>query len=309
MRVLILGAGGVGGYVGGRLMESGADVAFMARGDRHVQLAAEGLRVESPLGGMNVPVETILPGCGGFAPDVVVLACKAPAIEAAIEAIGPALLPSTRILPMLNGVAHLETLRKSLPDNPLLAGLVHGALTLREEGTIAHLTPFLRIRIGSLADPSDPLALALVEHLERARVEVTGSTDIRRDLWDKFVFLCTLAGITCLMRARIGAILEADDGEALILELLDECVAVARSEGYPPDEAVLSAYRGPLMERGSTFTSSMLRDIEAGRGTEGDHVLGDMLRRARRHNIRTPLLRTATAHLQCFDRGLRRGMS
>lgn len=309
MRVLILGAGGVGGYLGGRLIEGGADVAFMTRGDRHVQLAAEGLKVESPLGGMNLQVKTILPGCSEFAPDVVVLACKAPAIEAAIEAIRPALRPSTRILPVLNGVVHLETLRKHLPDSPLLAGIVHGALTLREGGTVAHLTPFLRVRIGSLADTPDPLALELVECLEKTGVEATASTDILRDLWDKFVFLCTLAGITCLMRASIGAILDADDGEVLILELLDECVAVARSEGYPPDEAALAAYRVPLRERGSTFTASMLRDIEARRGTEGDHVLGDMLRRARRHNIRTPLLRTATAHLQCFDRGLGRGMS
>jgi 2-dehydropantoate 2-reductase len=281
----------------------------MARGDRCAQLAAEGLKVDSPLGAMTVSVKSVLPGCANIAPDVAILACKAPAFEAAIEAIAPALTPSTRIVPLLNGVAHLDMLRKLLPERPLLAGLVHGALTLRDEGTIAHLTPFFRVRIGSLVDSSDSVALALVECLERAKVEASVSTDIRRDLWDKFVFLCTLAGITCLMRASIGAILEADDGEALILQLLDECVAVARSEGYPTDEAALSAYRAPLLERGSTFTASMLRDIQARRGTESDHILGDMLRRARRHGIRTPLLRAATAHVQCFDRSLGRGTS
>lgn len=304
MRVLILGAGGVGGYVGGKLVAAGADVVFLVRGARLVQLAETGLVIESPLGDLSVPVTAVDRAPAGPPPDVVVLACKAPALGGALEVVATAVGPETRVLPFLNGVAHLETLRTRFPQSPLLGGIAHGALTLTDRGVIRHLTPFFSAIVGPVSAPSDGVAEEVVALLGAAGAAARLSPDIRRDMWSKFVFLATLAGITCLMRASVGTILATDDGEALILQLLDECLAVGRCAGFAPDAEAMAGYRRVLTERGSGFTSSMLRDVISARPTEADHILGDMLRRAREAGLATPLLAIAYAHLQCFEAGV-----
>lgn len=301
MRVLILGAGAVGGYIGARLLTAGAHVFFLARGQRLEALAYNGLVVRSPLGDFSGQVEAARAPPSGFAPDVVVLACKAPALDAAVEAIAPHITERTRVLPILNGVAHLDTLHQRLPHASILGGLTHGALTLRDDGTIDHLTPFFAMICGAVPSQSDAVAASLVELLAKAGVDAHVSDKIRQDMWNKYVFLTTLAGATCLMRASIGTIMEADDGEDFVLGLLAENLAVARAEGFAPDEASMASYKRSLTERGSTFTSSMLRDVLSGRRTEADHILGDMLRRARQHGLDTPRLRLANAHLQCHE--------
>lgn len=301
MKVLIVGAGAVGGYVGARLLSAGVDVTFVVREPRHVQLAADGLVVESPLGNFSGSVSAVRAPPEGYSPDLAIIACKAPALDGALDVVASAVGPATRILPFLNGVAHLDVLRRRFPGLPVLGGLVHGALTLRGDGVIAHLTPFFSTIVGADTGGSDAVAEAFVTRLSDAHVDARLSSDIHQDMWNKFVFLATFAGTTCLMRASIGAIMTADSGEEIVLQLLDECLAVSRAEGFAPDEASMASYRRVLTEAGSTFTSSMLRDILGGHRTEGDHILGDMLRRARHHGIETPLLKIATAHLQCFE--------
>ena len=124
------------------------------------------------------------------------------------------------------------------------------------------------------------------------------------DMWEKFVMISSLAGMNCLMRGSVGDIMAADDGESLMLELLAECEAVAAASGYPPRPSQREQCRAMLTERGSNFSASMLRDLEAGLRTEGEQILGDMLRRARAIGIPAPLLRIAVCHLQVHERRL-----
>lgn len=304
MKVLIVGAGGVGGYVGARLLAAGVDVTFVVREARQAQLAADGLVVESPLGAFSGAVAAVRAPPPGLSPDLVIVACKAPALEGALDVVAAGLGPQTRILPFLNGMAHLDALRRRFPGVPVLGGLVHGALTLREDGVVAHLTPFVSTIVGAETGGSDAVAEDFVARLSGAGVDARLSADIHQDMWNKFVFLATFAGITCLMRASIGTIVSSDDGEDIVLRLLDECLSVSRAEGFAPDEASMASYRRVLTEAGSTFTSSMLRDIRSGRRTEADHILGDMLARARRQGLDTPILKIARAHLQCFEETL-----
>jgi 2-dehydropantoate 2-reductase len=301
MQILILGAGAVGGYIGSKLLAAGADVVVLARGRRLESLSEQGLVVDSPLGNVSVPVRATSVVPSTYAPNVVVIACKSPALDSALEAIAPAVGPATRILSFLNGVAHLETMDRRFPDAVLLGGVAHGALTLRDNGVIAHLTPFFSTIVGTVSGQSDPVAQDFVGLLSQANVDAVLSPHIQQDLWNKFVFLTTLAGATCLMRARIGTIMACADGRSLILQLLDECLAVARAEGVSPDKASMAAYRRTLTEPGSSLTSSMFRDVQGGRHTEADHILGDMLRRANRNGLDAPLLKIANVHLQCFE--------
>jgi 2-dehydropantoate 2-reductase len=301
MRVLILGGGAVGSYIGARLMSVGADVFFIVRGARLEDLSAKGLVVRSPLGDFTGAVNAGSAPPQGFLPDVAIVACKAPALDGALQAIAPYVGPETRLLPLLNGLSHLEELRQRLPEKPVLGGLVHGALTLRGDGVVEHLSPFLSLVCGPTMSSADPIADSFVDLLQRAGVDARVSGNIQQDMWNKFVFLTTLAGATCLMRASIGDIVATRDGEGVVTGLLAECLAVAEAEGFAPDETSMSAYRRTLTERGSSLTSSMLRDVLSKRRTEADHILGDMLRRARRFGIETPVLKIAHVHLQCYE--------
>ena len=305
MRVVILGAGGVGGYLGARLITGGADVTFLTRDARAATLKAAGLVVKSPLGDFAAPVKVIPAGTAlANPPDAVVLACKEPALAEAFDAVAPLLGAQTRLLPLLNGVRHLDMLEARFPDTTLLGGIIHGATDLRPDGVIAHLSSFMTVITGPVATPSDPVADEFVARLKAAGVDAYATHEIRQDMWNKFVFLAAFAGITCLMRASIGTILQTDAGRARILHLLEETRAVAVAEGHAPPESLMEEYRALLTEEGSTLTSSMLRDIESGRRTEGAHILGDMLARARKHELPAPVLAIAAAHVQAYERRL-----
>lgn len=304
MRTLVVGAGAVGGYIGSKLIASGSDVFFIARGDRLEQLSERGLVVRSPLGDSTTPVNASEHPPSGFAPQMIVLAIKAPALDGAMSAVEAFVGQQTRILPVLNGVRHLETLKHAFPGNPILGGIAHGALTLTPDGTIDHLSPFFSLIVGSTSGGPDAVAQTLVETLTAARMDARLSADIHQDLWSKFVFLTTLAGLTCLMRASIGTIMATEDGPRLTRQLFDECLAVARKEGRALDAESKSAYLSLLTQSGSSLTASMLRDVERGRRTESDHILGDMLRRAKSHGLDAPILGICATHLACYEANL-----
>lgn len=305
MRVVILGAGGVGGYLGARLIAAGADVTFLVREARAAQLISAGMDVRSPLGDFTSPVKAVT-AAGQFegAPDVVLLCCKETALAAALEDVKPLIGPETRLLPFLNGVRHLDILATRFPATPLLSGIAHGAVDLRPDGVIQHLSPFMTVIIGPVGSETNPIVSRLVDLLKASGVDASASRDIRQDMWNKFAFLAAFAGVTCLMRGNIGTILKTDQGRERILLLLDETGWVAQAEGFATPANLMDEYRTLLTKDGSPLTSSMLRDIEAGRRTEGAHILGDMLARARRHGIPTPLLALASAHVEAHERRL-----
>lgn len=304
MHILILGAGGVGGYFGGRLVESGADVSFLVRPARARQLAEHGLVIESPLGNCNPQVTTVTSVEGLRPPDVIVVACKAYGLDAALDAISGCVAPGTVILPLLNGVAHLEIIERRFPEATVWGGLAHIAVTLGADGEVKHLNNLHTLMFGpkpGQAQAQATRAEALDAILAASSVDGQLRPQIEHDLWAKFVFLSTLAASTCLMRASIGAILETPAGERLILQLLDEAVRIAAAQGFAVEAEQLAFYRGLLTERGSPFTASMLRDLELGRPTEAEHILGDMVARADKHGLAAPGLEIALTHLRVYE--------
>ena len=305
MRLLILGAGATGGYFGGRLAEAGRDVTFLVRPGRAEQLARDGLVVTSPLGDIRRPVRTVTGDALKPDYDAVILACKAYDLDDAIAAIAPAVGPETRIVPLLNGMRHLDRLDAAFGSGRVLGGLCAIAATLAADGAVKHLNKFHLLTFGDRTGERTPFCEALEKDLTGAGFDARFSTIILQEMWEKWVMLATLAAMTCLMRAGVGAILEAADGEALILEALDECTRVAAAAGYRPRDKHLERSRAMLTERGSGFAASMLRDIEAGGRIEADHVIGDLLARARALGVAAPLLRVALCHLQTYEAGRR----
>lgn len=300
MRVLVVGAGAVGSYFGGRLLEIGRDVTFLVRPKRQAQLAATGLVIQSPLGNLTVPAPpTVLASdLGTRGPfDLVLLSCKAYDLEDAIASFAPGIGPSTAILPLLNGMRHLDVLDQLFGRDHVLGGQCQIGATLDESGRMIHLNTVHLLSFGDRAGRSTPRVEAIAETMTGANFDARASEAILREMWEKWLFLASLAGATCLLRGTVGDIVEAGAGW-IPLQLLEECRAIAERAGIQPEPAFLDRIRSVLTAPGSPFTASMLRDIERGARTEADHVFGDLAARA---GEVPPMIRLVCAHLETYE--------
>lgn len=306
MRILTVGAGAVGGYFGGRLLQAGRDVTFLVRSGRAAELARDGLVIESPHGGdvtLSKPATVLAENLRGTF-DVVILSCKAYDLEGAIASFAPAVGPDTMILPLLNGMNHLDVLSERFGREHVLGGECRIAATLNDERAVVHLNKVHAISFGELDGGISARVRALSAVLTNAGFDAQPSDMILQEMWEKWVFLAALAGSTCLMRGSVGDILTAPGGDDLMLALLEECRAIAEEEGFPPRASFLSWCRPMLTTPGSTFTASMLRDLESNFRIEADHVVGDLLRR---RNAVDPdlagmsLLEVAYIHLKTYE--------
>ena len=302
MRVLVLGAGGIGGFFGGRIAAAGVDVTFLVRRARAEQLSRDGLIVVSPLGDFRLPVKTALEVNRPF--DLILLACKAFDLRSATASIAPAVGASTVIIPLLNGLRHLSSLDGDFPSAQVLGGLCHIGVTLTPEGRIEHLNKLQHFSLGPRSAQQRLAAEAAHQVVARGGFSPVLSESITQDMWEKFVFLTAYAGITCLMRAPVGVIAGSRFGTSIATELLEECAAVATASGYAPRPNFLADSRETLTDRQSKGTSSMLRDIQRGARTEHDHILGDMLGRASLLSVATPVLRIADTALRAYEQTL-----
>ena len=307
MRILVLGAGGTGGYFGGRLAQAGVDVTFLVRPARAAQLAQDGLVIRSPLGDAAFPVQHVTAdGLAALAAgkpfDLVILSCKAYDLESSIEAIAPAVSSRTTVLPILNGLRHYATLDARFGRDAVLGGLCFISATKAPDGAVLHLAPAAKITFGERdGTGSSARVLAFAAACVRAGIDHLASDAIGQEQWVKYSFLTALAAGTCVMRADVGTIVGTDEGEAIMRGLYAECLAVAEAAGEPVPEKAQGIALGALTQAGSALKASMLRDLEAGQQVEAMQIVGDMRLRAREAGVLAPLLAVAFAHLQAYQ--------
>jgi 2-dehydropantoate 2-reductase len=307
VKILILGAGAVGGYWGARLTQAGVDTTFLLRQKRAEKVRKNGLVVKSPKGDAIVPVKVVTEGNDGGPYDIVVLACKAYDLDSAIESIAPAMGPNSTVVPMLNGHAHFATLDGKFGAARIAGGLARISGMLGPDGEILHTGPS-GVSFGER--DGKPARASLVEldaACKKAGIDGGLNDNINQDLWDKWVMLATIAGMCASMRGTVGDIVATEDGAAIVLETLEESRKVAAAEGYPPSDKVYAGLRSSLTTKGSKAVASILGDMEKGGQAEGKQIVGDMLARARRHGIAAPNLRFAYAHLQAYEARRARG--
>lgn len=301
MKLLVLGAGAIGGYFGGRLAEGGADVTFLVRTARRAQLERDGLRIESALGCVRRPVHTVRAESLGPDYDAVLLTCKAYDLESAIDAIAPGVGPDTAIVPLLNGLAHLERLDQRFGSTRVMGGTCMIDATLAGDGVVHHGGTLQRLVFGERDRSVSPRAQALAAVLKHTAIDWSLSEHIERTMWDKLVFLCALASMTCLFRANVREIVASPGGREAMERALATNVEIARREGHPPSDAGIEFARGRLTDPEGPWSASMQRDLEAGGRVESDHIVGWMLALARKHRIDDTLLSLAYTHLKAFE--------
>ena len=301
MPILVVGAGAIGGYFGGRLLEAGRDVTFLVRQARAEKLAKTGLVIRSQFGDANLPMPKTLTAESLRAPfDLILLSCKAYDLAGAIESFAPAVGPNTAILPLLNGMRHLDMLAARFGDHAVLGGLAVISTTLDGDGRILHLNDFHLLAFGERNGSPSPRIEAIASELSGARFEARLTNSIMQEMWEKWVFIAATAGITCLMRASVGDIVAAGTADQTTA-LLDECCVIAAAQGFKPTAAAVARMRGVLTAPGSSFAASMLRDIERGARIEADHIVGDLLARGGAQQQKYPLLAIANAHLKAYE--------
>ena len=302
MRVLVVGAGAVGGYFGGRLLQAGRDVTFLVRPGRAEQIRKNGFAVRvadqhpAELAARAIVSEQI------EAPyDLVLVSCKAYDLESAMDGFAPAVGPETTILPLLNGLRHLDLLSERFGASRVLGGQCLISATLDERGHAVLLGPAATLTFGELTGASSKRTDAIATTMQDAGFAAQASNTILLEMWEKWVLLATFAGMTCLMRGAVGDIVAAG-ATGLTEALLEECrqIAASRDQMIRPD--VLQRIRGLLTGAGSKATASMLRDVERGTRIEADHVLGDLLHRQSESAVSSPsLLRIAYLHLKTYE--------
>ena len=301
MRTLVIGAGAVGGYFGGRLAQAGRDVNFLVRPRRAALLQANGLSIKSPLGDFQLSAPQLATQGSLRKPyDLILLSCKAYDLDGAMDSFAGAVGPQTAILPLLNGMAHIDALSARFGAEKVLGGLCMISATLKSDGAIAHLNKQHGLTFGELNGVHSPRIAAVAKLFEGVGFDARESAAIRQDMWDKWIFIAGLAGITVLMRAGNGDIVAAGAGD-LATGLFDECAAIAAANGFKPSADHVERTRKVLTESGSPMTASMLRDIEAGAPIEAGHILGDLLRRAGGEGSERSLLRIAFAHARAYE--------
>jgi 2-dehydropantoate 2-reductase len=303
MRVLVVGAGAIGGYFGGRLLQAGQDVTFLVRPKRASELAGAGLVIRSAAGDVtlkNPPTVQADKLTEKF--DVALLSCKAFDLDDAIKSLAPAVGPKTAIIPLLNGMLHLDALDRKFGAEGVLGGLCAIAVTLNEAREVVQLAPMQSLNFGERDGTMSERVRAIAEVFNSGNFGAVASEHIMQDMWEKWVFLASLAASTCLMRTSVGNILAVTGGKDFLLGMLDECSAVATAEGYSPGGPFFQRTRGILTTEGSPMTASMFRDVRTGLPVEADHVIGDLVARADAAKIPVPKLRIAYTHLKAYEK-------
>jgi 2-dehydropantoate 2-reductase len=300
MRALVVGAGSVGGYFGGRLASAGRDVTFLVRPRRATQLAGK-LTISSRGQETVVPIKSITAGEAAGEFDVILLAVKAYQLEDAIEDLAAYVSEATMILPVLNGMKHMDALRSRFGAVHVLGGVARIATTLDERGRILEQANFHDLAYGEWSGERSTRIVALDQFMRGAGFDARLSTDIEREMWEKWAMLASLGAITCLMDGDIGQVARAPGGIDFARALFAEVSAVIARAWRPLSDAFKSQVLSFLTDKASSLTSSMYRDMKGGLRIEADQIVGDLVSRAAAAEVAAPLLSTVLVRLKVYE--------
>jgi 2-dehydropantoate 2-reductase len=306
MRILVVGAGSVGGYFGARLAQAGRDVTFLVRPERSQQLHQKGLRIRSPHGDFSLQPKLMNSAELDTPYDLILLSVKAYALEEAIADFAAAVGDRTMILPVLNGMRQIEVLTNRFGAGPVLGGVALIVADVDQERRIVQSADIQQLTYGELSGGISSRIKTLDQTLANAGFDAQASSDITQAMWEKWVQLASLGAVNCLMRGTIGDVVAARGGADLARAVIGECAAIAAACGHPPSEGLLDRHTGLMTQAGSALTSSMYRDMRRGAHVEAEHILGDLRRRAVERNVAAPLLEAALVNLRIYEAALGR---
>lgn len=301
MNILFVGAGAVGGLFGASLHQHGANVQFLLRPARKAQVDAQGLALELPATTLRIQPRTLSADQLAAPFDLVVLTNKAPALEDVIADIAPAVGQATHILPLLNGLRHLDRLDEAFGRERVLGGIAKTIATQASPTHIRVSNAYSSLTVGARTAGQRAKARAVQQLLAEAGIDAELSEHIMDDMWDKFCRMASLGAANCLLQGTVGEYMRSQAGGRIALQLFRECADTAQAAGHPMHPQAIAGFQRALTNPNSSFNSSMYRDMRAGLPIEGDHLVGDMLRRGEAAGLPCPMLAVADAVLQTYS--------
>jgi 2-dehydropantoate 2-reductase len=303
MRTLVVGAGATGGFFGGRLAQIGRDVTFLVRSARAEILRRDGLEIISPLGDATIQAKLITADELRSKPqpfDLIILAVKAYALEQAIDDLAPAVGPETTILPLLNGMRQLDMLDARFGAEHTIGGTCRINSDVDAEGRVLQLSKLGDVTFGERNRERTPRIEKIHAELSGALFDIILSPDVLASMWHKWYILASLNTICILPQGTVGEVVAVPRGLDFANQAIDECIAIATANGYPPPAELIAWDRKRVTVPGSDLTSSMYRDMMKNAPVEADHIIGDLLTRGEAHNIAAPLLSATYVRLKVY---------
>ena len=308
MKILVVGAGGIGGYFGARMMEAGQDVTFLVRSRRKAQLEQTGLNINSVNGDVKLIPKLITAQQQGEPFDLVILTTKSYQLKAAIEDVRPFVGEAGMILPLLNGISHVDDLVKAFGEERVLGGLCFIETTLDENGTIVQTSPMNQLVFGERSGKETVRILEVQKAFEGTKADFALSANIEQDMWHKYLFITAMSGITAAMESPIGPIRDLESGQRTISALLHELVLVMKAIGAPVKETIAEDQLAKINSLQPSMKSSMQRDMEKGQAIEAGHLQGYLLEKALAEELPVPVLDAIYTKLKIYDVNLRKSM-
>jgi 2-dehydropantoate 2-reductase len=304
MKVLVVGAGAVGGYFGARLYESGVDVTFLVRKNKQLLINESGINVQSVHGNVNILPKTITASYPPEAYDVILVSTKSYHFDSAVVDIKRFVGENTVIIPLLNGISHLDILLNAFPNNNVMGGLCFIESTKNGENEIIQTSPAHDLVFGELSGEITDRVRSIRKVFSNTKASIRTSDSIIRDMWVKYFFITCFSGITTLFRSNIGFIREDKDGLEMIKKLIIEIGLIVKKHEVPLPDNIEENQLMKIKEISETMKSSMLRDMEKEADIEGEHIHGYLLNLANKYHIDTPLLKIIYLNLMVYKKQL-----
>ncbi|EPY7703152.1 MULTISPECIES: 2-dehydropantoate 2-reductase [Bacillus cereus group] len=301
MRILVLGAGGVGGFFGGRLVEKGEDVTFLVRSKRKKQLEERGLVIRSVNGDFSFQPKLITKEDQTAPFDVILFSTKAYHLNEAIQDLKPFVGENTVIIPLLNGIAHVSLLQKEFGEEKVIGGLCFIETTLNDQGEIVQTSAANRLMFGEMKSQDSERIKHISKAFAGTKSSFILSENITQDMWHKYLFITVMSGVTTLMRAPIGPIRESEGGRDFIQNLFEECMEIMRCVGAPIKDNIVQEHMKIIDKISYNMKSSMQRDMEKGSSIEAKHLQGYLLDVAEQFSIEAPLLGAVYQNLKVYE--------
>ena len=303
MKILVLGVGGIGGFFGGYLHEIGADVTFLVRPKRRTLLQANGLRIISPLGNLNLDPKLVLSDELKPVYDIILISCKTYDLDQAIIDLRPT-KGRGLIIPFLNGVTHMKKLDEEFGQDNVMGGVAHISSTVNKDGTIEHFSEFKKLTFGNRDLSKNNALKEFAEVCAKTQFDMTLSDDINLDLWKKWVFISTVAGATTLFSCSLGEIVKSDFGKQIIIDLFNECRSIAKLYKYDYEDSEADIILKTITISGSPIKASMQRDVEKKSFTEHEQIFGDLINKGQKYSFDCPILMSCYVRMNVYQRNL-----
>ena len=303
MKVLILGVGGLGAFFGAHLQKINCDVTFLVRENTKKLISEHGIKILSDFGNFKIKPVLITKKELKVNYDVVIISCKAYDLDEAINDLKPS-QKNAIIVPLLNGQAHINKLEKAFKKENVFGGVAHVSSNANAPGEIKHVGKIKRLSFGTRYQGNQEIANDLYQLCRKADFQTILSEDINQDIWEKWIFLATIAGATTLFQTSIDNINTKPNGKIFIQNLWNECINISKENGYELRTESKSLHEDLLFKSDYPFKASMLVDMEKKLMTEHEHIFFEFIKLGKKKKLNTSLLETCHLNMSIYEDNL-----